>query len=141
MNGMIDFYVLYPTIFSFRVLDLNQNIFSSRIIHEKWNANLPFSCFLCLRVQSSLSKQNTGSVIRKNAARVWIPDPWGKKAPVPYPQHWLNTVCSAWLRNAAFRTTDCICLSITFQVIHACLADRTVLTIAHRVETVLGCDR
>ena len=27
------------------------------------------------------------------------------------------------------------------EVIQHCLADRTVLTIAHRVETVLGCDR
>ena len=27
------------------------------------------------------------------------------------------------------------------EVIHQCLGDRTVITIAHRVDTVLGCDR
>jgi hypothetical protein len=28
------------------------NIFSSRIPHEKWNANFLFSCFLCFQEQS-----------------------------------------------------------------------------------------
>ena len=32
-------------------------------------------------------------------------------------------------------------MSLLSQVIQSCLADRTVLTIAHRVDTDLGCDR
>jgi hypothetical protein len=51
-----------PTIFSSRI----QTFFHPRswILHEKWNANLDFSCFLCFQEQSLSQK-----------------DPGGKKAP------------------------------------------------------------
>jgi hypothetical protein len=57
-------------------------VFSSRILHENWNANLLFSCFLCFQAQSlslSHSQKDTRSGIRKK----FIPDLGGKKAPDP----------------------------------------------------------
>jgi hypothetical protein len=72
----------------FLILDPDPNIFSSRILHEKWNANLPFSCFLCFQEQS-LSP-------RSGIQKKFIPDPdpasriqdlGGKKAPDLDTQH------------------------------------------------------
>jgi hypothetical protein len=42
----------YPGSDHFLIPDPDPNIFTSRILHEKWNAKLLFSCFLCFQQQS-----------------------------------------------------------------------------------------
>jgi hypothetical protein len=52
------------------------NIFYSRILHEKWNANLLFSCFLCIQEQSlSLSHSQKDLRSGKNSSRIRIMGP------------------------------------------------------------------
>jgi hypothetical protein len=66
----------------FFIPDPDPNNFSSRILHEKWNAILLFSCCLCFQEQSlnlGHSEKDPSSGIRKN----FFPDPGGKKAPDP----------------------------------------------------------
>jgi hypothetical protein len=74
-------FIPYPNIFSSRIQI--QTFFSPWILHEKWNANLLFSCFLCFQEQSlSLihSQKDLRSVIQK-----FIPDPGVKKHRIPNP--------------------------------------------------------
>jgi hypothetical protein len=61
-------------------------MFSSRILLEKRNANLPvlFSCFLWFQEQS-LSRCHSQK--DPGYGKKFIPDPGGKKAPDPDPQH------------------------------------------------------
>jgi hypothetical protein len=61
--------VVYPGCF---IPDPDPTIFSSRILYEKWNANLLFSCFLCFQEQSlSLNSQKDPvSGNRKNSSRI-----------------------------------------------------------------------
>jgi hypothetical protein len=70
----------------FLISDLvpDPNIFSSRILHEKWNANLLFSCFLCVQEQS-LSDSHSVKYPRSGIRKKFIPDPdpGGKKATDP----------------------------------------------------------
>jgi hypothetical protein len=58
----------------FRIPEPEPTIFfSSRILHENFNANLLFSCFLSFQEQSlSLGKKDSGSEIRKNSSQIRI---------------------------------------------------------------------
>jgi hypothetical protein len=67
----------------FLIPDPDPNIFNlgSRILQEKWIANLLFSCFLCfqeqmLRRNHSQKDQDSG----KNSSWIWIQVPGGKKS-------------------------------------------------------------
>jgi hypothetical protein len=62
---------IHPSTFSSRIRI--QAFFSSWILHEKWNANYPVSCFLCLQEQSlslSHNKLDSRTEIRKNLSRI-----------------------------------------------------------------------
>jgi hypothetical protein len=69
---------------------------SSRILNEKRNANLLFSCIWCFKEQSlshSHSQKDPGSETRDPGSGIWkkvTPDPGDKKASDP--QHW-STLC------------------------------------------------
>jgi hypothetical protein len=70
--------MFYPGSDFFLIPVPDPNIFSSCIPHEKWNANLLFSCFLWFQEQSlslSHSQKDPRSGFRKN---------------IPDPQHWVH---------------------------------------------------
>jgi hypothetical protein len=79
---MLRIWDFYPGSDHFLIPDPDPNIFSSRTLHEKWNANLLFPCCLCFKEQSlrlSHSQKDPGS--GKNSSRIQgvkkhrIPDP------------------------------------------------------------------
>jgi hypothetical protein len=79
--------MFYPGSESEHFLDPDPNMFSSRILHDKWNANLPvlFSSFLLFQEQSlSLChSQKIRDPDKIHPGWIRIPDPGGKKAPDP----------------------------------------------------------
>jgi hypothetical protein len=89
--------MLYPGSGSdhFLIPDPDPNFFLSRILNEKWNASLFFSCFLFL-------VRKTNRDPKKNSFR--IPDPGGKKAPDldPDPQHWALNITSLFIGILGF---------------------------------------
>jgi hypothetical protein len=81
-------YITDPNIFSSRIQTFFHAGFRILPVHKKWNANLLFSCFLCL----NLCHSNKNPESEKNSSRIRIPDTGGKKHRIPDLQHWISVM-------------------------------------------------